>query len=680
MLRIFNVARCGALAFAAMMTPVLAHAQTAVQADQKQRLQDMESKLLDAVTPSSPVPADDQVQVTLVLKHKSPTNAETSEGAHIERLTASQFANRLAASPATVSKIEAFAQANHLHIVESDPVKRRVILSGSADAIANAFGTKLHFFSMANGQTYRSNTTPPTLPSELSSDVDAVVGLNSRPVLQPRFVNAHATSSQLPLHVDVSTLASHYNFPSDVNGAGQTIAIMQFGGGFNPADLDAYFASVKLPTPKISVVTIDNAKNSPGQGDSDIEVALDIEVAGTVANAANFLVYFSDATEQGFLNSISDAIHNQQTPSVISISWGGAEDSSWSAQGLAALNSVLEDAATLGITIVAASGDAGSSDGGTDKKLHVDFPASSPYVLAAGGTMFVLNNNTIVGENVWNDDKGATGGGVSLAFPRPAYQNSAKVPPHPTTGFAGRGVPDIAGFADPKTGYLIYVGGGLSLVGGTSAVAPLWAGLIARLNQKLGHPLGFINDKLYAMNGTFRDVTNGSNDVEGLGAYMAAAGWNPCTGLGTPDAAKLLASFMPANTAPVGMTSTLKVMFGDTEDKVRSEYPVVGQPSNGCGSADPCVTLAAPAAGLTFFFNFNTKQLYEIRADAPFSGNIDSLHIGDGLNDVIARLGQPIVQPFDFAGAQAYIFNSGNGPVRCDFSSSQKCQTIFVAQ
>jgi kumamolisin len=677
MLRLGNAIRCGAFVVAAAMTPGNASAQT----DQQLRMQEMESKLLDAVTPTGPVPADDQVQVTLILKHASPTDVDISPGAHIERLTASQFANRFAASPATVSKIEAFAQANHLRIVESDPLKRRVVLSGTADAIANAFGTKLHFFSMANGKTYRSAATPPTLPPDLAPDLEAVVGLNTRPLLSPHFVTSHATPAQ-SVWLDVPQVASLYNFPRDADGTGQTIALIQFGGGFNQADLDAYFASLKLPTPKITVVSVDKVTNTPGT-DADGEVVLDIEVAGAIAPGAHLMVYFADNNEQGFVNSLLEAVHNPQPPAAISISWGAAEDL-WSAQGLTALNSILQDAVTLGITVIAASGDNGSSDNVNDKKLHVDHPASSPYVLATGGTSFVVQNKQVVGEGVWNNDNGAaTGGGISLAFARPAYQSGVKVPPHPATGFGGRGVPDVAGNADPNTGYRVHVNGKDTIVGGTSAVAPLWAGLIARLNQKLGQRLGFINDKLYAMGAqTFRNIANGSNDVEGLGAYAATPGWNPCIGLGTPDAAKILASFTgPAENPPAAaLKSSLLVAFGDTEDKVRSVYPVIGTPTNGCGSANPCVTLAAPSAGLTFFFNINSKLLYEIRADAPFAGNIDGLHIGDTLNDAIARMGQPIAPPYNFADAEAYTFKSGPGSVRCDFDSSKKCRTIFIEQ
>jgi kumamolisin len=364
--------------------------------------------------------------------------------------------------------------------------------------------------------------------------------------VQPRVTTLHRQSCcYRPVRFFRSTAnsASLYNFPRDANGAGQTIAIVQFGGGFIQADLDAYFASLGLRSPKVTAISVDKAINSPGS-DADREVMLDIEVAGAVANGANIAVYFAPNSEKGFVDAVLDAIHNpQQTPSVVSISWGGAEDK-MSQQFVTALNSVLHDAATLGITVVAASGDDGSRDGVADKQLHVDFPASSPYVLACGGTTLMSTANAIASESVWhNPGGGATGGGVSTVFERPAYQDSANIPSHPRTGFSGRGVPDVAGNADSGTGYRIHLNGADEIIGGTSAVAPLWAGLIAVLNQKLGQQLGFVNEKLYSMGPqSFRIIASGSNDNAGLGAHYAHPGWNACTGLGSPDASQILAS------------------------------------------------------------------------------------------------------------------------------------------
>jgi kumamolisin len=236
---------------------------------------------------------------------------------------------------------------------------------------------------------------------------------------------------------------------------------------------------------------------------------------------------------------VTTAVHDATLkPSIISISWGGPE-SSWTAQSRDALNSACEDAATMGVTVLAASGDNGSSDGTTDGTPAVDFPAASPYVIGCGGTKLTISGGAIGSETVWNEtaaDEGATGGGVSEVFALPTFQQSAAVP-KASNGFVGRGVPDVAGNADPETGYNVIVDGQPSVIGGTSAVAPLWAGLLALINESLGTNVGYVNPLLYAAKAeaTFHDITSGNN-----GTYSAGKGWDACTGLGTPDGVALL--------------------------------------------------------------------------------------------------------------------------------------------
>jgi kumamolisin len=340
-------------------------------------------------------------------------------------------------------------------------------------------------------------------------------------------------------------VAALYNFPAGLTGKGQTIAIIELGGGYKTSDLQTYFSGLGVPEPKVTSFSVDGGKNSPGQ-DADGEVMLDIEVASSIAYGANIVVYFAPNTDQGFVNAITDAVHDMTNkPSIISISWGAPEDS-WTQQSLTAMNAALQDAAMLGVTVTVACGDNGSSDGQNDGKLHTDFPACSPYSLACGGTTLAGSGDTISSETVWNEianNEGATGGGVSATFPLPSYQNSAGVPKQPQTGFAGRGTPDVAGDADPSTGYQIRVDGQNQVVGGTSAVAPLWAALAALLNEKLGTPVGFLNPKLYTLNEAgFRDITSGTNDDGGLGYYSAGTGWDACTGLGSPDGTALLSA------------------------------------------------------------------------------------------------------------------------------------------
>jgi kumamolisin len=267
---------------------------------------------------------------------------------------------------------------------------------------------------------------------------------------------------------------------------------------------------------------------------------LDIEVVGAVAPQADIAVYFAPNTDAGFLDAVTTAIHDTQNkPSVISISWGGPE-SSWTAQSLTAFDEAFQAAAALGITVCVASGDNGSSDGATDGGDHVDFPASSPHALACGGTRLEAAGGAVSAESVWNDGAqgGAGGGGVSSAFALPAWQDGL----HTTKTSGGdavlnmRGVPDVSGDADPQTGYAVRIDGTATVIGGTSAVAPLWAGLIARINATNGSPVGLINPVLYANAAALRDISVGNN-----GTYAASPGWDACTGLGSPDGGKIAA-------------------------------------------------------------------------------------------------------------------------------------------
>jgi kumamolisin len=290
--------------------------------------------------------------------------------------------------------------------------------------------------------------------------------------------------------------------------------------------LKKYFNQIGAK-PKVSAVSVHGATNQPtGNPDGpDGEVVLDIEVSGGIATAAHIVVYFAHNTDKGFLDAITAAIHDQnKRPSVVSISWGGAE-SNWTQQSMDAFNEVFKDAAMLGVTVLAASGDDGSSDGVNDGGQHVDFPASSPFVLACGGTRLFANGNTITDETTWGgiQNDGASGGGVSGHFPRPSYQ-TGMLP----ADFNGRGVPDVAGDADPQTGYQVLVDGVSTVIGGTSAVAPLYAGLVALLNEKTGSRCGFLNPVLYGAANVCNDVTQGTN-----GFYQAASGWDATTGLGS---------------------------------------------------------------------------------------------------------------------------------------------------
>ncbi len=469
------------------------------------------------------------------------------------------------ASADDLAKVEAFANKHNLNIVDVSASRRSVVLSGTAQALSDAFQVKLIQY---ENPDYRGRVGPLHVPGELLPIVEGVFGLDNRPQAKPFCVFSEEDAAAIrrisytPLQV-----AQLYNFPTGLDGRGQCIGILEFGGGYTEDDLQTYFEELGIPLPEISSVLVDDAQNQPGNNQESLEVMLDIEAAGAIAPGVRIVVYFAPFTEQGWVDALTTAIHdNQNKPSVLSISWGFTEGRFiWTEQAIRAVNQALQTAALIGVTVCCASGDDGSNDQGVDGHAHVDFPASSPYVLACGGTRLDVLDGQISSEVVWNQGPralggGATGGGISDVNPLPNWQVDVKVPMSVNPGGRiGRGIPDVAGNADGHTGYSIrFNGRDLSGVGGTSAVAPLWAGLIARINQRLDKPLGYFNPVLYTklatIVGVFHDITEGSNDTTGLiGGYPARKGWDACTGWGSPDGAKLLEFLMslPEDTARI---------------------------------------------------------------------------------------------------------------------------------
>lgn len=479
------------------------------------------------------------VEVTVIVRPRAELPDAANARARAVRLTRADFALRYGATQEDLAAVERFASAAGLTVTVSDAARRSVTLRGPAGAMGAAFGTAIRRY-RHGAVEFRGRTGALTVPASLAGIVRGVHGLDSRPqarahIRRPRAAGVSYTPPQI---------AQAYDFPRDATGAGETVALIELGGGYAQADIDAYFTGLGLAAPSVVSVGVDGAVNAPA-GDpasADAEVLLDIEVVGGVAPGAAIVVYFAPNTDQGFLDAVTTAIHDTaRKPSIVSISWGGPE-SSWTQQSLTNFDQAFAAAAMLGVTVTAASGDSGSDDGVGDGSAHVDFPSSSPHVLACGGTSLQASGTTIASETVWNDGagNGATGGGVSDVFGLPAWQNGAGVPPSANPGgHIGRGVPDVAGDADPQTGYTVRVDGQTEILGGTSAVAPLWAGLIARLNQRSGKPLGFVNPALYANARALNDITQGSN-----GAYAAKAGWDACTGLGSPDGTRIEAALV----------------------------------------------------------------------------------------------------------------------------------------
>ncbi|VTU22423.1 S53 family peptidase [Variovorax sp. PBL-E5] len=501
--------------------------------------------------PMAAIRADERFEVTVRVRPKAPPDVSKAGGclgdlapARRKYLSRDELAADHGADVQDLSKVAAFAKAHDLSVVESSVARRSVVLSGDARSMCAAFGVALHQFAHGGG-TYRGRTGPISVPADLAPIVEGVFGLDNRPQAEPHFLrheplrgmSAKAASSFSP-----PDLARLYDFPSNLDGSGQCIGIVELGGGYRPADLDAYFGGLGIAAPTVKAVSVDHAPNHPTNANSaDGEVMLDIEVAAAIAPKAVIAVYFAPNTSRGFLDALTTAVHDDANkPSVISISWGSAEPN-WTAQAMTQFDQVLQAAASMGVTVCVAAGDSGSADGVPDGKPHVDFPASSPHALACGGTKLVASGHTIRSEVVWNEGAGgATGGGVSGFFALPGYQSGAHIPAIAGTRKTGRGLPDVAGDADPATGYEVAVDGQALVIGGTSAVAPLWAGLIALMNQQLLQPVGFLNPLLYgslAGKGLLRDITSGSN-----GAYAAGPGWDACTGWGSVKGSALLAA------------------------------------------------------------------------------------------------------------------------------------------
>ena len=505
-----------------------------------------ERETISGVHDIGPVDEGERIEVTLITRRRAGLPAELVTGP--ATISTEELAGSYGTDPADIGRVREVLAGYGLEVTGTHPGSRRVKVAGTAAQLARAFGTTLRRVSSpgpagAGRVEHRYREGRLVVPAGLGEIVLAVLGLDDRPQVSPHF--RLAAKAAVPSSYTPPQVARAYQFPEGTDGTGQTIAILEFGGGFSADDLRSYFSGLGLAVPPITAASVDGAANAPGSdpGGADGEVLLDIEVAGSVAPGAAQVVYFAPNTDQAFVDAISDAAHATPVPAVISISWGAPEEA-WPAQSRSAIDQALSDAAALGITVTAASGDNGSSDGATDGSSHCDYPASSPYTLACGGTRLEADPSTgaISAETVWNDapSAGATGGGVSALYGAPPWQASAGVPAASAPG--GRGVPDVAGNADPQTGYQVLVDGDEAVYGGTSAVAPLWAGLIARLAQALGHQFGLLQPALYsgAAPGTgvagLNDITIGSN-----GAYSAGPGWDACTGLGSPSATALLA-------------------------------------------------------------------------------------------------------------------------------------------
>ena len=435
------------------------------------------------------------IDVSLKLRRKAEIADLTGRPA--ATMSREELAEKYGASADDIDKVVQAFQKLGLKRVEANAATRTVRLSGTIEQMENAFGVKLFDYAHPEGN-YRGRVGAVSVPSEVKDIVQAVFGLDNRRVAKRRRHPVHELSKSKTLRIPSSwyipsQLAAHYNFPTG-DGTGEAVGLLEFGGGYFPADLQEFCKLAGVGMPTVVPVSTDGTATNSRDG-AEGEVMLDVEVVAGICPKSTIVVYFAEWTEQGWITAM-DAVIQDKThdPGVISVSWGAPEDTDiWTDQAMTQMNETFKEAALLGITICIAAGDDGSSDADMDGHAHADFPASSPYVLAVGGTTIPTKGGTgpdIVwkeGDGLRADNGGSTGGGVSAKFDRPPWQEGITVASVNPGAIVGRCVPDVAANADWNASpYLLVVDGKVQGNGGTSAASPLWASLVTLVNQARG--------------------------------------------------------------------------------------------------------------------------------------------------------------------------------------------------
>jgi kumamolisin len=481
-----------------------------------------------------------------------------------EPLTREQLERDHGTDQETIAIVSAALQQLGLTLEQSSPLSRSLRVSGTVAQLEQAFMPALGVYRHPKQGEFRGREGQLQIPAELEGLVTGVFGLDERRVARRGGVlpQAKASPSQA---LSPAQLASHYAFPS-ADGSGETVAIAEFGGGYFADDLTAFCDKQGTPVPKVTAVGVNGApvltlaqiqqlpqQQQQQQLDDSVEVNMDVQIVAGLAPGADQVVYFSTFDEQGWVDLLGEVIAGKPAPSVtLSISWGLAEDDpNWSQGALQAIDERFQAVAAIGITVCVAAGDDGSADQESDGGAHIDFPASSPHVLAVGGTM--LSGATDV---VWWESPGyrtgsgggATGGGVSTVFARPSWQDVQVASINPGS-IDGRVIPDVAALAGPPFYDLIFLGQDQPN-GGTSASTPLWAALIALMAAVPQQPWKprFLAPLLYgaaaggqAVGATgCTDVTSGDNTASTLGkGYSAGPGFDAVSGWGVPNGTAL---------------------------------------------------------------------------------------------------------------------------------------------
>lgn len=418
-----------------------------------------------------------------------------------------------------------------------DATERCLRLGGAHEDIGRAFGTVLRVYDDGLHR-FHGRSGPLTVPKELGPWTLAVIGLDERLLIPRRPLVPEATPAD-GKGIWPADVARLYGITPDLKAI-PCVAVIALSGGYSTDDLEQAARANGNQKPNVETRRVSGLGNITGSDPiGDGELALDLQVLLGLLPSASVLVYFAANNEDGLTSALRQVVSDNKA-SVVSISWGSAE-SLWPEGMRAAAESALGDAIQKRITVVAASGDNLAMGDGHDGKAHVLYPASSPLVLACGGTEIVLDSSgsAIRDEVVWNsqtvDGFEGTGGGISEVFNAPDYQKNMPLP-IAKDGRKMRGTPDVAALASAVPGYRIILAGETQKMRGTSAAAPLWAGIIALAAAKGVARLGDVHGHLYAVPSLCREIMHGNNCRDGVGFYAGPV-WNACTGLGVPTSA-----------------------------------------------------------------------------------------------------------------------------------------------
>ena len=502
----------------------------------------------EGATPVGDVDPEERIAIVIHVKRRTPDRFQPGSAGDLARLARPIARRALAAQrrrshARATARVTKLAAEKGLTILRSDPVARTVELEGTARQMAEIFGATLRTYD-DGGRSFRARVGTLTVPAEIAPWTRAILGFDQRPLATPTGSLRAEAGVGLGTGLWPTEMAALYGIPLDRDVSSICVGIVALGGGYLESDLAAALAGMNRPPPVVT--NVPETGNDDGFGNNaaaDQEIALDLQVLAGLLPKAKIVIYFAGNTADGLTNAIHQAVFDEiHQPQVISVSWGSAEKF-WTETGRDAMQAVLADAIRLRVSVLFAAGDELATGGLRDDKVHVWFPASSPYAIGCGGTLPTLaaDRTSIASEVVWKAGLSGTGGGISDVFPVPAYQSGLTLPKSQNDGAARRGVPDVACAAAATPGYRIVVDGNETVKEGTSAATPLWAALIAIANAGRAAPIGFTNTLLYSNPGAFRTIELGDNRVGGKG-YDAGPGWNACTGLGVPKGDEIIAA------------------------------------------------------------------------------------------------------------------------------------------